>query len=358
MRSTLVRSLIVATSCLSLVGVASTASAATSTPTARKVIVRGKVTDSVTGKPVVGACVKIHWIVYQGPLTCVTTDKRGKYQTSRAAEPGDGPDMIEVAPAATDLGHAGGAWKPDGQTTGTKIVINAKLPPAGVLSGVVVADRTHGPVAGICPEVRGVSLPDGVSKATATCSDEQGRWQLTGVVAGSVAVALVGSGDLQGSYVGGGTKVADAIHYDVVPGEVTPLPSTYLTAAATLVIRTDLDASRDNQVVITPRQAMQDIVSGTTVASPVYDDDGTSVFTITGLQVDNYTVSARSAAPRGECVGEDFADVPLTARTVAPADQDYCDTWEWWAPFDGSGVRRPVHLRSGQATTLTLTTKS
>lgn len=354
------RRLAVLSACAALVAApaASALAAPAGKAPAQKLVVRGRVTDAVTHKPVVGACVKVIWSQGEGPASCVLTDARGKYQVTGSRA--EGPVLgIGVEPAGSDLLHVGRQWSLADGDQGAKIVKNLELGQAGALSGRVL-NRAGTPVAGICPQVRGVPLEPDVDPPVATCSGADGRWQLARVPAGSVAVALLGTGGLQGSYVPTATTVSAARRFDVVPAATTPLPDTVLSPAGTVVVRADIGDDRDNVVFIATRGTTQDPVSTSSYARGTYVD-GELVVRIDGLQADDHAVAVQSGPAPGDC-DDDYdraqsgGGAGVSAGDAAPTALSWCDDWEWPAPFDGSGVRGPVTVRSGAVVKLTLVT--
>lgn len=328
-----------------------TALPASAEPTARaladdervtEVVVSGRVTEEGSGTPLSGLCVApFQWFDVPECAEGELTDERGTYQrVLRVPSVAGDEGGVWVEPAAGDELHRY-ATAPLTLTDAGEYRVDLQLPRAGVLVGRAVDDATRKPVAGACPQVRGLdgATPDGYAQAT--CSDADGVWRLGRVPLTPVAVALMGTATTQASYVPKGATIAKAERYSAEPGGKVELPETRLEAGATVSVVTSRADRGTNTIILHPSGSLQDLVTEP-ISSSVVAADGISPV-LTNVQAGQYLVEVRNTWDAADCSPE----TPICS-SLAP----------WWAPGTvDPGKAKAIKIKAGESVTFEATMK-
>ncbi len=293
--------------------------------------ISGSVMDAWTGAPVEGICSELapttNWDGLWYPGGC--TDQSGNYQIDGLGAGQyyvrftdfQGRYALEYYNDASDLTSATVVTVASrSQVTG----IDAALTPAAVLTGRVVDASTKKPVPGACPRAfagRSGPLIDG---QVWQCSQDDGRWQLSGLPAGATTVYFPSSGGYLERWAYSSATQAKATVFSVAAGTTTTLRDVKLTYGGTLAgVVTDAGTGAP--------------VAGAWVTTDPFDPRGNPSYLEHVAQTDDtghYTINGLTSA--------DYT--PLVF------DQQGVYGFEWSGNADSRASATPISLRAGRTT--------
>lgn len=191
-----------------------------------QVVVRGVITDAMTGDPLPGVCVFVEGDPWSFCGDDERTDAQGRYERTVAVAQDDDSVALTLAPAQDDpfhryeivTGKRQDGWK-----------LDAAMETLAVVTGRALSDSTGEPVERAC-----AAIVSPVPSAPG-CSGADGVWRLTRVDPQSQAVVSIRSDVVQDTYVPQGVKASAAQRFAIPAGEVTTLPDTRMKDQATVV---------------------------------------------------------------------------------------------------------------------------
>lgn len=321
-------------------GIAGLAPAVAADP-ASTIVLSGVVTEAGTGTPLPGLCVQpLQGLSAPACTDAELTDSSGRYRRSLSVPTGTGTIQVGVRPPASDPYHLTARAKVV-LSEATAYVVDLEVIAVGSLTGRAV-DADGAPVAGVCPQLRGLDVADLPSAPVPTCSGKDGVWKLSGAPQGRAAVVLAGTPTLQGSYVPRASRLDLAQKFDVVPGRTVTLPDTTLVPGGTIIVHTSAVGRGRNVITLKPMKRTQDVVPGDRYTTGAEADANEPADPqLTNVQAGDYLVLVENVWDPMDC----YEETPLCS-SLAP----------WWAPSGSDpGTARQVHITPGSTVELTAT---
>lgn len=249
--------------------------------------VTGTIVSDVDGQPIAGACIDIlDYPITEYPTGAgqACTDAEGRYSlaldregtfTAQFSDPaGDGRHVTEYYGDAADAESA----QPFTVMAGSPLQLDASLAPGATITGVATDAKLGTPVAGVCPEAYVGHAGSRVMGQFLSCSDEQGRWRVSGLRAGSYALNFVlgdnGAGAASQTWAFKADSQASADLVTVASGQSLPIRDVKVPSPASLTGRIiDPSGSPIEGAIVNPRGFLPDR-SGECFDCAVTDADG------------------------------------------------------------------------------------
>lgn len=248
------------------------------------------------------------------PEDGVLTDAEGGYRLRSLAGPDIRRKVVVTDPSAQ---HVRWVSEPFDFPVAAEVQQDAVLVRAGGLAGRVV-DRVSGePLAGVCPQVF-VSRSWRTSEGTVTCSDDDGRWSVSGLAPGRVTVSLTPRLPHLSLYVPGAESSRAAALVSVVAGRQAQVPQTGLPVGGVLTGTVRDRAGKPVRGVLVSFGTWSD---GSGPEAPNARTDATGRYVVSGLRPGSDVVQVAGWEQSGRKWARSWSGVadPAEAKPVVVA---------------------------------------